>query len=237
MSTYVIGDIHGEYDQLRTLLDKMKFSDGDELYIMGDVVDRGPNPIKALQFLMTLPNCICLVGNHEVMAVKCLKLMKQEITDEFLASLQEEDMQYLLDWMRNGAQSTMKEFRGLSVEDREEILDFIGDFEISAELTVNGTDYVLVHAGLGPNFNKDRLLEDYTLPELVWYRADYEVPYYENKIVITGHTPTQYISCNPNPGYIYRGNSHIALDCGACSPKGRLAGICLETGATFYARE
>ena len=47
MATYVIGDIHGQ-------LEKMKFNENDELYVMGDVVDRGPDPIKALQYLMTL---------------------------------------------------------------------------------------------------------------------------------------------------------------------------------------
>ena len=49
MATYVIGDIHGEFEQLKILLETMKFNDNDELYVMGDVVDRGPDPIKALK--------------------------------------------------------------------------------------------------------------------------------------------------------------------------------------------
>ena len=49
MATYVIGDIHGEFEQLKILLETMKFNDNDELYVMGDVVDRGPDPIKTLQ--------------------------------------------------------------------------------------------------------------------------------------------------------------------------------------------
>lgn len=80
-------------------------------------------------------------------------------------------------------------------------------------------------------------MEEYALDELIWCRTDYEVPYFEDKIVITGHTPTQTIACNNRPGYIFRGNKHIALDCCACSYKGRLAGICLETGEEFYSRE
>ena len=35
-------------------------------------------------------------------------------------------------------------------------------------------------------------------------------------------------------GYIYRKNNHIAIDCGACFPGGRLAAICLDTGEEFY---
>lgn len=50
------------------------------------------------------------------------------------------------------------------------------------------------------------------------------------------YTPTQSIEVNPNPGYIYRANNHIALDCCAFYKKGRLAAICLETGEEFYSR-
>lgn len=237
MSTYVIGDIHGEYEQLITLIEKMKFNKEDYLYVLGDVVDRGKHPIKALQFLMTLKNCTCLIGNHEIMAMKCLKLLKNEITEEFISSLKEKDMLYLLDWMRNGAKSTMDEFQSLTKEEQDDILDFIGDFEAYAEITVGGQDYILVHAGLGENFCYLTPMEDYSLDELVWHRPDYEIPYFEDKIVITGHTPTQHIYCNPKPGYIFKGNNHIAIDCCACSHKGRLAGICLETGEEFYSRD
>lgn len=237
MATYVIGDIHGEYEQLKTLLKKMNFNSNDSLFVLGDVVDRGPHPIKALQYLMSIPNCTCLIGNHEVMSLICLKVLKNEITEDFLSSLKEEDMLYLLDWMGNGGKSTMDEFQKLTREEQNDIIDFIGDFEAYAELTVNGQDYVLVHAGLGNHFCYLTPLDEYDLEDFVWYRPDYEVPYFADKIVVTGHTPTQLISCNPRPGYIFKGNHHIALDCCACSGKGRLAGICLETGEEFYSRE
>lgn len=57
---------------------------------------------------------------------------------------------------------------------------------------------------------------------------------FSDKYVITGHTPTQAIRNNPNPGYIYRRNNHIAIDCGATYPGGRLAAICLDTGEEYY---
>lgn len=237
MSTYVIGDIHGEYEQLKILLEKMNYCEEDELYIMGDVVDRGAHPIKALQYLMTIPNCTCLIGNHEVMTLKCLYLLENEITEEFIASLKEEDVLYLADWMKNGANSTLEEFQKLTREEQNDILDFLGDFELYAELSVKGQEYILVHAGLGNDFSPLTLMEEYSLDDLVWHRTDYEKIYFEDKIVITGHTPTQTIPCNSRPGYIFKGNNHIALDCCACSEKGRLAGICLETGEEFYSKE
>ena len=50
--TYTISDIHGEYDQFMTILEKIHFSDSDTLYVLGDVVDRGEHPIKVLQYMM-----------------------------------------------------------------------------------------------------------------------------------------------------------------------------------------
>lgn len=236
MATFVMGDIHGEYVQLLDLLQKMNFCEKDDLYILGDVVDRGPNPIKAIQYLMTLPNCTCIAGNHELMALSCLKLLSNEVTDDFLINLSPEAMGQLTDWMYNGAQSTISEFTKLSVAERREVLDFIGEFEAYWELEVNGQEYLLVHAGLD-DFSKEKAIEDYAIDDLVWKRTDYDIPYFDNRIVITGHTPTQLIQRNPRPGYIYRANNHIAIDCGACWEKGRLAAICLETGEEFYSRD
>lgn len=67
-----------------------------------------------------------------------------------------------------------------------------------------------------------------------WDRADYNVTYYPDKYIVTGHTPTQFIKENPNPGFIFRSNNHIAIDCGAHIRGGRLAELCLETGEEFY---
>lgn len=236
MATYVIGDIHGEFEQLKILLETMKFNDNDELYVMGDVVDRGPDPIKTLQYLMTLPNCVCIAGNHEWMALESLKLMMNEITEDFIQTLDKNQVMIMFDWFHNGGKTTMDQFSKLSNEERQEVLDFIGEFEAYVELEIQGRKYLLVHAGLN-NFSYRKPIEEYAIDDLLWTRANYQMPYYENKIVITGHTPTQTISGNDRPGYIYRKNNHIALDCGDCSQNGRLAGICLETGKEYYSRK
>lgn len=170
------------------------------------------------------------------MALESLKLMLNEITEEFIQTLDENQVTILLDWLRNGGKTTMDQFCKLSKEERQEVLDFIGDFEAYAELEIQGQKYLLVHAGLNDFYYK-KPIEEYTIDDLLWTRTDYEMPYYEDKIVITGHTPTQTILGNDRPGYIYRKYNHIALDCGACSHNGRLAGICLETGKEYYSRE
>ena len=235
MATYVIGDIHGEYEQLGDLVQKMQLKESDELYVLGDVVDRGPASVKCLRYLMSLPNCACIAGNHELMMLSNMKLLLREISDDLLDGLSEEDMGLLLDWMSNGGTTTIKKFSALSSDERKEILDYVGHFDVFFDLEVNGRKYLLVHAGIN-HFSRDKDLYEYDIDDFVWVRPDYEKAYYDDVIVISGHTPTQLIPGNPNPGYIYRKNNHIAMDCGAFSAEGRLAGVCLETGEEFYSR-
>lgn len=229
----MIADIHGEYDMFMELLDKIKLEDKDTLYILGDVLDRGPHPVQVLLKLMEMPNAVCLAGNHELMALECLEFLRREITEESIAKMAPAAIDNLLTWQRNGGAATINEFHQLDRETQEEAIEFLKDFLIYEKLAINGNHYLLVHAGLG-NYAPEKEIEAYSLKELVWDRADYETRYFDDVYVVTGHTPTQEIEGNPKPGYIYRANHHIAIDCGACFPGGRLAAICLNTGEEFY---
>ena len=55
MATYVISDIHGQYDKFIAMLDAINLRDTDTLYVLGDILDRGPHPIKVLLKLMEMP--------------------------------------------------------------------------------------------------------------------------------------------------------------------------------------
>ena len=233
MATYVISDIHGEYDRFLELLEKIKLGEEDTLYILGDVLDRGPRPIRTLLLLMEMPNAVCLAGNHELMALECLEFLMREITDISIGELDEKMLGNLVTWQYNGSRTTIEEFRALSREMQRSVIDFLKEFSIYEELTVNGKDYLLVHGGLG-NYRPEKDIEDYSLKELIWDRADYDISYFEDVYVVTGHTPTQEIAGNPRPGYIFRENNHIAIDCGCNRPDGRLGAICLDTGEEFY---
>ena len=233
MATYVTSDIHGEYDLFIRLIEKIQLKDDDTLYVLGDMVDRGPHPIKTLLKLMEMPNVLCLVGNHELMAIECLDFLMQEITDTALESLDEKMLDNLVTWQYNGSRTTIEEFRQLNRTTQAEIIEYIKDFLIYEELKVSDKDYLLVHGGLG-NFYPGKDIEEYSIKELLWDRAEYDITYFSEKYVITGHTPTQDIPGNPNPGYIFKGNNHIALDCGCNRPDGRLAAICLDTMEEYY---
>ena len=233
MAVYVISDIHGEYGKFMKLLDMIDLKDEDTLYILGDVVDRGPHPIKVLLKLMEMPNAICMVGNHELMAIECLEFMMKEITDSSINELDSNILGNITTWQRNGSQTTINEFRKLDRSTQADVIEFMKEFVVYEELSAGGNDYLMVHAGLG-HFDPKKDIEDYSLYELMWLHADYETKYYDDMYVVTGHVPTMAIEGNPKPGYIYRHNNHIAIDCGACFPGGRLAAICLDTGEEFY---
>ncbi len=230
---YCMSDIHGEYARYLDLLKQMAFGEEDTLYILGDVVDRGPQPMQVLLDMMARPNVIPLMGNHEYMALHCLRLLSAEITQESLAALDAAFLEVLQLWLTaDGGDSTARGFRQLPPEQREAVLDYLGEFSLYEEVSAGGQQYLLLHAGLG-SFSPERQLEDYTLPDLLETRTDYSRPLFPDRILVTGHTPTGAIPANPRPFYIYRTPGHIAIDCGSVFG-GRLAAICLDTGEEFY---
>lgn len=229
---FCMSDIHGNYNGYLELLEKAKFSDEDILYVLGDVIDRGRQSVKILQDMMMRPNVVPIIGNHEYMGIRCLKFLMQEISEDSIASLSEDIIRGLLEWQNVGGQTTMDEFHRLSMEEKKNIVDYLEEFSLYEEVKVNGRKYVLVHAGLC-NFSADRPLEDYQLHELIFKAPEYFRVYYPDKYLVTGHLPTSGIMENEKPYFIFKGNNHIAIDCGSgCG--GQLGMICLDTGEEFY---
>jgi len=68
MATYVIGDIHGCFDELQTLLTLIHFNPAhDKLWFTGDLVNGGPKSIETLSFIQALGDqAICVLGNHDL---------------------------------------------------------------------------------------------------------------------------------------------------------------------------
>ena len=69
---YVMSDIHGCFDKYQAMLWEIDFSPRDTLYILGDVIDRGPDGIKILQDMNRRSNVFPILGNHAFTAAVCL---------------------------------------------------------------------------------------------------------------------------------------------------------------------
>ncbi len=229
---YVTADIHGCYEEFLQLLDKINFTDEDEMYILGDMVDKGPDPIKLVQDLMARPNVYPILGNHDFAVITVLRKFNIEITEENVEKhLTADDMQSYMHWLADGGPTTAKQFTALDGEEREEVLEYLEDCALYEEVQVDGRSYILVHAGLN-NFEKDKPLEAYGLADLTLYRPDYGQRYYEDKFVVTGHTPTFKIR-EDGEALVYEENGHIAIDCG-CIYGCKLAAYCLDTQTAYY---
>lgn len=230
---YVMSDLHGEYEKYRAMLEKIHFSDADDLYVLGDVVDRGPCPARLLQDMAKRSNVWPLLGNHELMALDLLPVLMAEaaggnqghhLSDEVSAALKE--------WMEDGGNTTLADFEKLTDQQRHDLLDYMKDFERYAMVDAGGRTFFLVHAGLG-NYAPGKKLDAYTLPELTFTWMDYGRDYFEDAsvYVVTGHTPTLSIT---GKAEIYHQNRNICIDCGVEFPQGRLACLCLDTMEEFY---
>ena len=84
---YACSDIHGRYNQYAALLAQLDLRPSDTLYILGDVIDRGPDGVTILQDMMVRPNVFPLLGNHEFTAAFCLPWLMEEITEQSLVAL------------------------------------------------------------------------------------------------------------------------------------------------------
>ena len=230
--TYVMADIHGEYDRFLKMLELIEFSPDDELYILGDIVDRGAEPVKLLTDLMERPNVTVIMGNHDFLALDVLRQLSVDVTeDNFSTQIDTALMNEIQEWMKNGGGVTMEQFGRLDKEQRADIINYMSEFPLFETVETDEHAFILVHAGLG-NFRKGKKLKDYTPEELLLTRNNPDVRYFddENIFVISGHTPTLKTT---GKAEIYKNSGNICIDCGAVFG-GRLACLCLETMEEFY---
>lgn len=232
MAVYIMSDIHGHFEKYKLALEAINLQDDDTLYVLGDVIDGGSGSCRILLDMMCHFNIIPLLGNHEFMGQAILSKLNEEITEETIVGFNQEFATGMLDWFANGGKATVDEFKGLSTEDRQAVLEYLEEFELYREIVVNGQDYVLVHAGLD-NFEPTRALSNYKLHEVIWAETDYDKVYFEDKILVTGHTPTSLIASEDNADRIYKKNNHIAIDCG-CGFGSNLGVLCLDTMEEMY---
>jgi len=239
-----MSDIHGCYNEYMEMLVKIKFSENDTLYILGDIIDRKKGGFKILHDMMSRHNIIPILGNHEYVASIALPCLLKEVTEDTIKSLDLEKIQAITEWLNIGGDVSISEFYKLNTEEREDILEYISEFRLFEELSVNGNEFVLVHAGLD-NFSIDRCMDNYDSSELIFTPCDYSKIYFPEKYLVTGHIPTRTIfaldkgllldEIDPKDyrDDIYIGNKHIGLDCGS-GYDGKLGCICLDTFETFY---
>ena len=223
---YVMSDIHGCYDKYLKMLEKIRFSSEDTLYVLGDVLDRGPAGIQTLLDLGTRENVVLLRGNHDHQAGILLANLHM-LDDEGCPS---ELVELYGVWLSDGGKSTLAEYLKLTDEEQNTVINAIKKMKKSVEITVGGKQYLLAHTV--PGVERSAEYKNWTLEECIMGEPDYERCYFKDMYVVTGHTPTGFID-RQSVGQIWQGNNHIVIDCGAVFGK-PLGCLCLNTMEEFY---
>ncbi len=224
MSVYVMSDIHGCFNEFEKMLNLIGFSQNDQLYIIGDAVDRGKEPVKVLDYIMNHSNIILMRGNHENFLTYCL-----------------ESSEYYI-WYANGGKITHEQIMLRGEEYKDKVLKYISKCKV---ITVIGK-YILVHASL--KFSAD--YENITLKDFLeiqnedvclWGRDNIgDEKQFQDYTVICGHTPVQAIDESikeQEDVKILHRKGTIYIDCGCCygtEAGGKLACIRLDDMKEFY---
>ena len=213
MATYAISDIHGDYKSYIRILELINFSDKDELYVIGDVIDRHPDGVEILLDIMDRTNVHLIKGNHEDM---CYRGVVQKDREDWSM------------WIRNGGGVTRKGlFYKETAKHRDKIMTFLRHLPTFLEIEVGGNKFHLVHAGPS-EYEHERL----------WFRIEEKEPeLIPGVTVIVGHTPTPYLSGDPDgPGEILHEEGIIFIDCGCGSDNKnrRLGCLRLDDMCEFY---
>lgn len=103
MARFAIGDVQGCHDELRELLRRIDFrSDRDRLWLVGDLVNRGPKSLETLRFVRALgDNAVAVLGNHDLhlLALACGGSAVRKAGDTLDAVLAAADRDTLIQWL------------------------------------------------------------------------------------------------------------------------------------------
>jgi serine/threonine protein phosphatase 1 len=214
---YVISDICGNYQKFKELMDNVLINDSDTLYVLGNTVDFGDEPMELIEDISMRSNVYAVAGARDYLAARMLygfdKMIKGGTTPD--ASYISE----MTEWVANGGQTTLDGFRTLDADAREGVLDYLTEMTLYEEANVKGKTYILMSRGIA-NYDADTDLEDYEPED--FFADDAEAPQIEDAIVIVGGEPTA-------SGKIERDGNVIRINCGA-----KLACLCLDNGKEFY---
>lgn len=189
-------------------------------YILGDVVDRGPDGIAILQKIMESPNIRMLLGNHEHMMLNYLD-KEYRIYSQFRAI----DL-----WKRNYGMITLESFKKISKKEQNEILEFLKKLPINIDIEVNDKKYKLVHS-FPLEFYEDFGFRYHDETEFsVWERIDKTYFKMFTKLdytTIFGHTPTvNYQTEKQMKIWKHDSGKLVGIDCGCASTRRKLTIFC-----------
>lgn len=225
-----IGDVHGMYEKLIKLMDKIRFNpDEDLLIFLGDYIDRGPDPGRCLQYIFALQQqysdvVVCLMGNHEVM-MSSYFMQKRGSYNNLIVD-------YAGSWLDNGGLETLKQLDEMDADTKEELLQWVMNLPVKYQYQ----DYFFCHAGVDP----DVPLAVQNEFDMLWRRQQWWEQYKGEETLVVGHTPVQKVmkltgkerrTSKP----LFLTNHVIMCDTGAYMSGGKLSCVDVLAGKVWQA--
>jgi protein phosphatase len=191
----IIGDVHGCYDELLELLNRLGYKpnsdgimyhpEGRRVVFVGDLVDRGPKILETVNLAISMidaKQALCVPGNHDMKLHRYLKGNRVQIN--------------------HGLQSSIDQLQALSSEEADSWKARYQSFidKLHSHLVIDGGKLVVAHAGMKEEFHgrsSDRIwsfalygattgeVDEYGLPVRLNWAADYR----GSATVVYGHTP------------------------------------------------
>lgn len=164
-----VGDIHGRFDKLISLWEKISVTDNDLVIFLGDYVEGGNQNLKVLRWLMEQnlkENIIILRGNMD---------------DMFLDSFAEDNLNIIYTGVFAAEQEL---YAAAKTEPRlvKKVHDFLAEMPYFYKIKISGRDYIFCHAGVNPE-NPQATSND----DLIWGDANFYKNYDGDAVIIVGH--------------------------------------------------
>lgn len=229
MKKYIISDLHGNgevYDSIMGYLDNVSLVEDIELYINGDLIDRGLDGFRMLNDVIDRINnkdsfkIHYLGGNHELMMYQALKKRKPGGS-----------INHFCDWMNNGGWIIEGELDALEDESMiDNYKDFLGELELYKKFDekINDNNILLVHASAPYEVHDNchlKIKDDNDEVEDVVWKREWEYggfffpePLYKNNLkkdgyfIIKGHTPLKELQ-----GFVYDAEQNFMNIDGGCA--------------------
>lgn len=171
--TLFIGDVHGCYDELIGLVEKIWLTPEDHLYFVWDLINKWPKSLEVVEWIRARPNTWSVIGNHEYFA------FRKEYRDHW---------QWNLSWIDKHYEST-SELRDILSSHREWL--------IWLPHIIERDNFIVVHGGLHPDYGMDTPVEISTLIRIAngkpWYES-----YTGTKPIIYGHWAAEWLRMRAN---------------------------------------
>ena len=198
MAKYVMSDLHGDYKRFKDMIDLINLTNEDELYIIGDIFDRGEDSYKILDYIIGHKNIYLIKGNHEKMF--------EEYYETGDASL----------WYYNGGRKTHEQLLKRGYIMYENIYSYIKRLPYIKVVD----KFILAHGGIVfpkgyENMTIDELIKSQSENACLWDRSLINNERkFKDYTIICGHTPVQDICKKDNNTLILKRDGVIYIDCG-----------------------